>query len=460
MNATVVTQSSSMAVELRKRVDARVRAALLDVTLEDWLEAQREQLPLWLPVALGTGIAAWFVLPGANSWIAFLCLCGASSLASFLLPSHGRARRVLIIGSLAVALGTVVAWHRATAVTAPVLDRPRVVELVGKVVRVELQSARDRVRVTLVPDAPTLLPPRVRVVIAARDAPVDLRPGDELSLRARLVPPPGASLPGGYDFSRAAWYMRLGATGKAIGKVTRVRAAVRRNGLREILSAHVRSRIGGSAGGIAAAFASGDRGGIAPNDEEAMRGSGLTHLLSISGLHVTAVVGAAMLLALKLLALSPRLAVRWPLVVVSAGVGAAAGIGYTLLTGSEVPTIRSCIAALLIVAGVAIGRRAFTLRLVAVGALVIMLVWPEALVGPSFQLSFAAIASIVAFHEWQPLARFLRPRDEHPATRLLRQARAYSQPGSSSKSRSRRFRFITSIDRGCTARSRTSSRFR
>lgn len=404
----------------------RARTGGLSV-VEAWLEDQREQLPLWLPVAVGTGIAAWFTIPGPNGWAAFLCLCGASALAALLLPAGTRARRLVMFAGLAGALGLSVAWFRATTVAAPVLDRPHVVSFTGVVERVEAQPARDRMRVTLAPDATAQLPPRVRVSIASADAPVDAKPGDRLSLRARLVPPPGASVPGGYDFARAAWFMRLGAIGKAIGPVTRTPGTpadmrgVGDAGLRARLSAHVRSRIAGSAGGIAAAFASGDRGGIAIEDEEAMRGSGLTHLLSISGLHVTAVVGAAMLFTLKLLALSPRLALRVPLVVVAAGSGAAAGIGYTLLTGAEVPTVRSCIAALLIVVGVAIGRRAFTLRLVAVGALVIMLLWPEALIGPSFQLSFAAIASIVAMHEWPPLARLVAPHDEHPGLRLLRQ---------------------------------------
>jgi competence protein ComEC len=143
----------------------------------------------------------------------------------------------------------------------------------------------------------------------------------------------------------------------------------------------------------------GDRGTIPEADEQAMRDAGLAHLLSISGLHITAVVAAAMVLALRLLALSPALALRWPLVTISAGFGALAGVGYTLLTGSEVPTVRSCIAAILVLIGLAMGREAMTLRLVATGAIIVLLLWPESLVGPSFQLSFAAITAIVALHE-------------------------------------------------------------
>src|SRR5690606_40213687 len=101
---------------------------------------------------------------------------------------------------------------------------------------------------------------------------------------------------------------------------------------------------------------SGDRGAISPADEQAMRDSGLTHLLSISGLHVSAVIAAAYLLAIKLLALWPWLALRVRLPLVAAAIAAFTGGGYTLLTGAEVPTVRSCIGALLVLIALALGR--------------------------------------------------------------------------------------------------------
>ena len=155
----------------------------------------------------------------------------------------------------------------------------------------------------------------------------------------------------------------------------------------------------GSIGGVASSLVTGDRGAISEEDDEALRRAGLTHLLSVSGLHVTSVVGGTMLLVLRLLALSPWLALRLPLRLIAAGVAALAAVGYTLLAGAEVPTIRSCVAALLILLALALGREAITMRLVATGAAIVLLLWPESLAGPSFQLSFAAVASIVALHE-------------------------------------------------------------
>ena len=367
--------------------------------IETFLDAERDQLALWLPVALGAGIAAWFALPGPSQWTAWLLVMAALAFGSWLLPSGGRMRRVVLVASLASLLGCGAIWARATWGAHAVMLRPAVATFSARIERVEVQTAKDRVRLTLAPvDAPTL-PERVRVTVDDAAASAGLVAGDRVALRARLVGPMNASIPGGFDFSRVAWFQGLGASGKAIGPVTRLAPqTARQPGFRERLSAHIRTQLPGSAGGIASAFATGDRGGISPEDEDAMRASGLTHLLSVSGLHVTAVVGAAIFLSLRLLALSSFLALRLPLLLIAALIGAVAGVGYTLLTGAEVPTVRSCIAALLVLAGIALGREAFTLRLVATGAIVVLLLWPEALIGPSFQLSFAAITSIVALH--------------------------------------------------------------
>jgi competence protein ComEC len=230
-------------------------------------------------------------------------------------------------------------------------------------------------------------------------------------------------LPGAYDFARTAWFAGISATGSALGSVT-VLSVGESGGWFERtqarLSQHVRDRLSGSAGAIAAAFASGDRGAIAETDDDAMRDAGLTHLLSISGLHVSAVVAAAYLIALRLLALWPWLALRVRLPLVAAGAGAAAGVFYTLLTGAEVPTVRSCIGAVLVLAALALGREPLSLRMVAVAAFFVLLLWPEAVVGPSFQMSFAAVIAIVALHGAEPVRAFLAPRDEAWAVRMLR----------------------------------------
>ncbi len=388
--------------------------------VEPWLERERAQLPLWLPVALGGGIAGWFLLPDGAAWGAFLCIAAAFALMGLALPWGGRAGRVLLWGGAMAMLGCTLIWWRAERVAAPVLARPAIVALTGTVERVEPLPARELVRWTL-RTAQSDLPPGVRVNVAEHDLPAGVARGAIVTLRARLMPPPDAAVPGAYAFRRVAWFQGIGATGRGFAPIRVVVPGEAGNaGLRARLTTHVQSRVDGSAGGIAAAFVTGDRGAIAEEDAEAMRRSGLAHLLSISGLHVTAVVVGTMTLVLKLLALFPRLALRFRLPVVAAGAGACAAIFYTWLSGADVPTVRSCIAALLVLAALSLGREAITLRMIATGAFLVLLVLPESLAGPSFQLSFAAVTAIVALHEHPRVSRWFRARDEAVVVRLRR----------------------------------------
>ncbi len=403
---------------------ARLRASLNRI--ETGLEAEREQLPLWLPVGFGLGIAAWFALPRQADWIAFLLgAAGLVCVAAIGWRATRLGRGIALFAGVA-ALGMALIWGRAEWLAAPRLDRPAIAEFSGEIESVDQLQARGIVRLLVAPDRAAGLPPHVRVNVAVADAPKDLAPGMRVALKARLMPPAEPAVPGAYDFARIAWFQQLGATGKALGPVRILSrpqgwsASRALAGMRERLTGHIHDRLAGAQGGIAAAFVTGDEGAIPEEDADAMRRSGLAHLLSISGLHVTAVISVTMWLTLRLLALSPRLALHAPLLLVAAAAGALAGGAYTVLSGAEVPTVRSWLAAVFVLVGIALGREAITLRLVATAALVVLCFRPEALAGPSFQLSFAAVTAIVAMHEHAGIRAFFAPRDEGWPARLAR----------------------------------------
>ncbi|WOF42588.1 ComEC family competence protein [Sphingopyxis indica] len=384
--------------------------------IADWVEARldadRERIALWLPVALGAGIASWFALPREIDWIGLLLLLGGGALTGWLIGWQRRFGRVVAIGCAAVAAGFLLIWARAAWVAAPVLAWPVTTQFSAVVESVEPLPARGQVRLVLRPAGRRDLPPRLRVTLRGEQG-RGIVPGEAIALRARLMPPPTAGLPGGYDFAQRAWFDQIGAVGTALGEIARAPGAGEgRPPLRARLSAHIHQAVPGSPGGVAAALVTGDRGAISDDDAEAMRRSGLAHLLSISGLHVTAVVGFAMLLAMRLLGLNRRLALAGHVLPLAAAAGALAGAGYTWLAGAEVPTLRSLIAALLVLAAFLLGREAITLRLVAAGALLVLVWRPEALVGPSFQLSFAAVTAIIALHESRWMRDFVGRGDE------------------------------------------------
>jgi competence protein ComEC len=406
----------------RRFLPPRIRAWISAIfgRIEGFLERERAQLPLWFAVAFGTGIAAWLWLPGPGQWAAFITLVLGTGLTG-LSAGPSRAGRALLLGGLAMAAGCALIWWRGEHVAAPRLERPLVASIEAKVEKVESRAAKGDLRLTLAPSDRSL-PPKIRVSLPEADAPAGLASGATVRLKARLQPPPPMALPGSHDFARDAWFAGVGGVGRAIGPVQLVDDEGRQSldTVRNRLGKHIREQLRGRSGGIATALATGDQAAVSEEDAEAMRRSGLAHLLSVSGLHIAAVVGAAMLLSLKLLALSERLALRFNLVLVAAGFGALSGVAYTLLTGMQVPTVRSCIAALLVLGGIALGRDAISLRLVAVGALAVLLIKPEALAGASFQMSFAAVTAIIVLHHWHPVRHWLAPREEVWPMRLLR----------------------------------------
>ncbi len=405
----------------------RNRARLSSVAdgFEAWLATTGFDRGPWVVVAFAVGIVLWFVLASPAEWIFAVSIALITSLGAVALwkgrDDRIHLRQSLVVAGLAITAGVLLIWTRSEVAGARAIERPVSTELTGRILDRIDQPAENRVRLVLATrepassDAPGGRAIKVRVNIPMKQANAAMTEGATVRLRARLMPPASPMLPGGYDFARAAWFQGLAATGsvqgpvevKGVGSGDAPLAALKRR-----LSEHVRSNLPGSPGAIAAAFASGDRGAIDAADDDAMRDSGLTHLLSVSGLHVSAVIGLSYLLAMRLLALWPWLALRVRLPLAAAAVGALAGIGYTLLTGAEVPTVRSCIGALLVLIALALGREPLSLRMLAAAAFAVLLLWPESLAGPSFQMSFTAVLAIVALHGSAPVRSFLAPREE------------------------------------------------
>ncbi|AIT78861.1 ComEC/Rec2 family competence protein [Novosphingobium pentaromativorans] len=383
----------------------------------------------WLVVAFAAGIGTWFGLPGPLYWSAFAGgAIAIAALAGWVWPDRERfaqLRLAICAVFLMFSAGCLTVWAKSVLAGQEAIERPISGVFLGKVLGVDEQPALERVRWIVAAREPDSgVPIKVRVNVPADPDAAPVSPGAVIRFEARLMPPAAPMFPGGYNFARTAWFSGLSASGSVTGRVTIVEPGTGDDGIdamRTALSRHVRSRMAGSEGGIAAALASGDRGGILEEDAQAMRDAGLAHLLAISGLHVSAVIGAAYFLALRLLALCPALALRLRLPVVAALCGALAGIAYTVLTGSQVPTVRSCIGAMLVLIALALGREALSLRMLAVAGFIVLLVWPESLTGPSFQMSFAAVLAIVALATSGPARQFLAPREESWLSRLMRQ---------------------------------------
>jgi competence protein ComEC len=384
--------------------------------VERALESQRDRLALLVPVGLGLGILLW-QMRGDAAWMPLLCGVLGLLLIAWQAGSQRRLAQIIAIGAMLICVGFAAIMIKSAMVASAPIEKPWIGTFSGRVETVEDASARGIVRYVLETDGQQQLPSKVRVNVPIDKNIADAVPGAIVQIKARLMPPPGPALPRSYDFARQAWFWGLGATGSALAPPKLVSPASGQGAFwqsqREGLARHIREAMPEGTGGIGAALLVGSRGAISEDDAEALRNSGMAHLLSVSGLHVTAVVGGTFLLISKLLALFPFIALRLRVPVVAAGCSAVIAVAYTLLTGAEVPTVRACVAALLILAALAMGREALSLRLLSAGACLVLLFWPEALAGPSFQLSFAAVATIVMVHE-SPLVQKLTGRREEP----------------------------------------------
>lgn len=400
----------------------------LSSALSLWLTAERDRLPLWLPVAMAAGIALWFALPLAPWRLAAAVAAMAVGLGALLAGRRWPAGLALMLlaGMLACEARVALASHN-------VLKARSFVTLEGLVLAAEPRPfGGQRLEVRALAPLPDGVE-RVQITLRGEAPPVPA--GARVRLRALLSPPAGAAVPGGHDSARRLWFAGIGATGVALGPVQVTRGpppgpALWLEGRRSDLQALIRERLPGEAGAVAAAFITGRQSAIPPATAQAMRDAGLAHLLSISGLHIAVVVGGVALLARRLLALWPWLALRVPLPTLALALGALAGAYYTVLAGAQVPTVRAAVAAGIVVIGMMLGRQALSLRLLAAAALLILAVRPEALLGASFQMSFAAVIAIVALYESR-LGRWLAEvRDEEAWwQRFLRGAAALLASG-------------------------------
>lgn len=381
-------------------------ARLLRVPWFNRLNQERDRWGLWAPVLIGLGGWCYFSLPteppplaGAAMLLAGLALLGLV---------RGTALPALLV--LLPALGFTAGQFRSWMVAAPVLtEESGPVFVTGRVVLID-RLEDGGIRVVLAEPSidrigPAATPQLVRVRLHKADAaPPPI--GAHVQVLAILNPPPEAAAPGAYDFRRNAYFQRIGAVGFALKKLQMLGAGSppgtwsdTAERLRQAIQQKVAARLPGEAGAVVTALLNGEQTEIPEPVMQAMRASGLAHLLSISGLHVALVAGLVFFLVRAILALIEPLALRFAIKKWAAVAALLASVAYLLLIGSQVPTERSVLMTGLVLLAVIVDRSALTLRLVALAATAILLVQPDAMIGPSFQMSFAAVLALVALFE-------------------------------------------------------------
>ncbi len=372
---------------------------------------ERERWFLWLPLFMAAGIALYTCAPFEPS-VFFLGLAPFLILSLIVAQQHLSLRPVLA-AMLALALGFNAAQLESKWVDGPMLEtKTGPVSITGRLMHVEVLP-QNRTRLTIknpfLRDLPQDQTPRhfrVKTKVLLGDLP---KAGQRINLWGPLWPPGEPVASGAYNFRRHAFFKQIGGSGFAYGKVRKRKTSPPPffwDGFYLIFE-HTRhallkmsfENLEGPKAAMTAALLSGSQASIGPDVMKAMRASGLSHLLSISGIHVS-IVALLIYIPLRfLLALFPWLALRVPIKKMAAATAILGTSLYVLLVGPETPTVRSALMTAIVMFAIITNRKAMSMRLVALSAMPIMLLAPSAVMGPSFQMSFAAVLAMVAAFE-------------------------------------------------------------
>ncbi|MGH1576337.1 ComEC/Rec2 family competence protein [Planktotalea sp.] len=372
------------------------------IAWRDNLNAEIAQGFVFAPAFYSLGILAFFGMSEEPSAV-HIGLCVMIALFTCLLVKRASyaLRPVIWIAAL-VTLGFSVAGLRSYSLAAPVLEWRTYGPVEGRVIGVD-RSASGALRVTL--DEVRLglrdvqqTPRKIRISLYGSDSEGVPRAGSRVMTTAHLSPPSGPAEPYGFDFQRHAWFTQIGGVGYT--RVPVLLAAEPSDGfsffaLRLSLSKRIQSHLSGQTGAFAAALMTGDRSGLSQDTLTNLRHSNLAHLLAISGLHMGLLVGFVFASLRILMAAIPVLAIYSGVKKVAALGGLIAAAGYLGLSGGSVATERAFVMAAVALGAVFLERRAISLRAVAVAALIILSRRPEAILGPGFQMSFAATTALV-----------------------------------------------------------------
>ena len=369
----------------------------------------REAWPFALPVGMGIGIVIYFSLFDEPSWfVGPLALVVLGCVTAALSKWRGGPAALALVATF-IALGFGAASLRTHSLGDSLLpSEPPATVIEGRIVEYQPYDKGARItldRVHIAALARSETPKQVRIRLRG-DQP-DLAAGEWVRLWGKVSPPSAPLLPGGFDFQRHAYFSGLGAVGFSMGRVRVLDGPppgpfewrIHLSNLRTRLAERVMAAIPGDAGAVASALITGHRSLIPEPVLEAFRQAGLAHLLAISGLHIGLAAGIVFLGARRLMGLWPAMALRLPVKKLAALAALAAAFGYSLMAGATVPTQRAFLIAGMILIAVMVDRRGISLRMLAWGAAVILLLQPESLLGPSFQMSFAAALALVAGYE-------------------------------------------------------------
>jgi len=386
----------------------------------------REEWPnwvVWTPVGFAAGILCYVAFTFEPAWwlsplLALLCI-----ISVYYARNHPLLVALAVVIMVMCLGASTMQWrvhrlanHQGRPLTHP-LKFVTVEGVVEDIIALEhgkrVVLSAVKIGKTWPPDAPETrwrrhAPSKIRLTV--RTAMEGVQIGDHIRTTAMLTPPPLPAIPGGYNFAFMAYFQEIGAVGYPIKPLLIMDrpqqdfavlqwAKEYLANTRLAMYERIQKVLPGASGEIAAALIIGAYQAIPKVTLEELRSAGLSHILSVSGMHLTLVAIISFAAARMLLAAIPWLALRYPIKKWAAWLAIVASCVYVLISGLQIAAVRAWIMGAVVMMAVLLDRMVTPMRSIALAAMLILIVSPESIFSPSFQMSFAAVMALIAGYQ-------------------------------------------------------------
>lgn len=388
--------------------------------LSEFFSHQEESRLIWPAIFLGLGAAIFFALPFEPPMfmaLSILVLMSISSVWQWLRFHRASDNNLdinyliylLCITFLLIATGFSASKIKSDLVGTPMVSKEtRVVKIEATLIHIEDRGQGKGKQLQLSDLViekweKNKTPKSIRITTRTKISP-DVAVGDSVSFLAKLTPPSPPIMPGSFDYARHFYFESIGGLGYAVSDIELVKKnesiLPNLDNIRSKVSDTIKSHVTGPTQGIVVALMTGERAAIDESDWQALRASGLAHIISISGLHVAMVAAPVFFCVRLLLSFFPMIALRWNIKKISAFVALIVCTAYVGFVVPSIPTTRALLMTGVALIAIMLDRSPFSLRLVGASAILVLIISPESIWSASFQMSFAAVAAIIACADW------------------------------------------------------------
>jgi competence protein ComEC len=375
--------------------------------MKDLLNKEIENIFLWIPVMIAVGIISFFQLDFDLSLVPCLIALGISSLTFFMLRKKYYLR-IIALGIFFIVLGFSAAVVRTDSLKSPVIkDKTDQIWIEANVSEILHNEKGKRIVLDNIYSdyiSQNEMPKKIRISVKTKMDEVEI--GDRILVKCILMPPPEPSMPKGFDFAEFAYFKQIGAIGYATSHIRILEKAVDVSTIANYIST-IRKRAGEKiaavmdqpAAAIGTGLLVGDSSSIPKDDFDIIRTSGIAHIIAISGMHIVVVVGMIFLTFRFFLSRSQYIVLHYNIKKISAVLAIIGSFLYLLLAGSPVSAQRAFIMSTLVLLAIILDRNASPMRSIAISAIILLLITPEAIMSASLQMSYAACIALIASFE-------------------------------------------------------------